>query len=239
MLYTLPYFQRPYTDSDYLSLITRKINDIDYIVYRPNHGLVHSLRQGFLVRDIVNLMKNDDIWLNSEIKSDKYFIIKLAILSSFQRSGRQSEISSSDDPDLYDKYEDTDVKNMIHSMNFNCYFSSRQEVELWSSALKWNTSTKCKKVMRISKLIKVAHLLDLRRIPNFDEDIIRYQVAELLGINPKSIIIDKLWQQSGIYLHLSGDRDLVLGKKDWSDKFFILHQDPIRLYLELKYHMLN
>ena len=47
MIYTLPYFQRPYTDSDYLSLITRKIN-------------------------------------------------------------------SSDNPDLYDKYENMDVKNMIY-----------------------------------------------------------------------------------------------------------------------------
>ncbi len=56
MIYALSYFQRPYDDSDYLSVIKKKINNKYYKVYCPNHGLAHSLRQGFLVRDIVKLI---------------------------------------------------------------------------------------------------------------------------------------------------------------------------------------
>lgn len=236
MIYSLKYFQRPYKDTDYLSIMKRTINDIDYIVYRPNHGLCHSLRQGFLVQDIVSLIKSD--WLNNEIKLDPLFIKKLAILSSFQRSGRESEISSSQNPELYDEYEDGDVKNMIFSMLNTKYFPSYKELELWSSALKWNSNNKSDKVKNIAKLIKAAHLLDLRRIPHFDEDIIRYEVSELLGITPTCDIMNKLWTQSGIYLNISGDRDLVIGKKHFSDKFFILQQDPTKLYFELRKCML-
>lgn len=240
MLYTLPYFQRPYNDSNYLSTINKTINNINYIVYRPNHGLAHSLRQGFLVRDIVTLLKHNT-WLNNEIKTDKYFVIKLAILSSFQRSGRQSEISSSQNPVLYAKYEESDVKNMIHAMSSikNSYFSSYQEINLWATALKWDSNNKCNKIINISKLIKAAHLLDLRRIPQFDEHIIRREVAELLKIKTDSIIMNKIWEQSGKYLYASGDRDLSIGKNLWSDDFFILHQNPVKLYFELRKYMLH
>ena len=93
MIYTLSYFQRPYND-DSLSVMKKKINDKYYKVYHPNHWLAHSLRQGFLIRDITKLLSIQNNWLKKEIDSDQIFLIKSAILSSFQRSGRQSEISS-------------------------------------------------------------------------------------------------------------------------------------------------
>jgi len=234
MIYAIRYFQRPYEDDEYLSVIKKKIDDKYYKVYRPNHGLAHSLRQGFLVRDIVKLIKND--WLSEEINLDKNFIIKLAILSSSQRSGRQSEVSSSENPSLYTKYENDDVNNMIYVMKNNIYF--KDEIELWSSALKWDVFNKCDKVKRISNLIKAAHLLDLRRIPGFDVDRIKYNISELLDITPNSDIMTILWNQSGKYLNISGDRDLVTNKNYWSDRFFILHQNPTKLYFTLKSMML-
>jgi hypothetical protein len=238
MIYSLPYFQRPYKDSDYLSVIKKEINGKYYTVYRPNHGLAHSLRQGFLVRDIVTLLKCEDDWLKKEISSDPYFTIKLAILSSFQRSGRQSEVSSSDNPKLYEKYENNDVDNMIHALCYdksnNKYFTNDDEIRLWASALKWNNFNKNIRIQKISKLIKAAHLLDLRRIPSFDMIRIKYEVAELLEITPNSTIMNILWDQSGKYLNVSGDRDMVVNKTFWSDRFFILHQHPKKLYFALR-----
>jgi len=239
MIYALEYFQRPYEDSDYLSIIIAKINDIYYTVYKPNHGLAHSLRQGFLVRDIIKLLTSKNLWLINEIEKDNMFPIKVAILSSFQRSGRQSEISSSSDPLLYEKYENDDIKNFSYKMSStpNPYFAN-SEINLWASALKWDCKNELHTIQEISKLIKAAHLLDLRRIPSFDPVRIKYEVSELLDITPNSDVMDILWNQSGKYLNICGDRDLVINKRDWSDRFFVLHQNPNKLYYSLRNMML-
>ena len=89
MLYAIKYFEQPYQDEQYDT--SRIINNIMYIVHRPNHGVAHSIRQGFLARDIVYLLASHNKWLLNELQSDKHFKIKLAILASFQRSGRQSD----------------------------------------------------------------------------------------------------------------------------------------------------
>ena len=79
----------------------------------------------------------------------------------------------------------------------------------------------------ISKLIKAVHLLDLRRIPSFNMKLIKFDIS---NIAPDSNILYKLWDQSGKYLDISGDRDLVINKNFWSDRFFTLHQDSKKLY---------
>lgn len=154
-------------------------------------------------------------------------MIKLAILSSFQRSGWQSEISSSSNPLLYNKYEQQDVINMQSSVDLK-YYKSINEIECWSQAIIWDNNS------IISKLIKAAHHLDLRRIPSVYETIIINNVAKLLNIQPSSCIIKKLWEQSGLYLNISGDRDLVLNKNHRCDRFYILSNSPNTLYFKLR-----
>jgi hypothetical protein len=235
MIYSLPYFQRSYKDDDYLSSISKKIDDKYYKVYRPNHGLAHSIRQGFLVRDILKLMIFENNWLQNKINEDSLFSIKLAILSSFQRSGRQSEISSSDNQLLYEQYENDDVNNMIYTMSNiqNPYFDSK-EIKLWASALKWANHNKSYEIQQISNLINAAHLLDLRRIHGFDATRIKYEISELLNITTNCNTMNLLWDQSGKYLNVCGDRDLVINKNYWSNRFFILHQNPNKLYYSLR-----
>lgn len=162
-----------------------------------------------------------------EIHNDDNFMIKLSILSSFQRSGRQSEISSSANPLLYTKYEQQDVINMQSSVDLK-YFKSINEIECWSKALIWDDNS------IISKLIKAVHHLDLRRIPSFDETIIKNNVCQLLNIQPNCCIIKKLWEQSGWDLNISGDRDLVINKDHRCDRFYILSNSPNILYFELR-----
>lgn len=240
MLYAIRYFQQPYSDKE--SVTDRIINGTKYIVNRPNHGVAHSLRQGFLVRDIVKLFIQEtqplSIWLLNELNVDQNFIIKLAILSSFQRSGRQSEVSSSHNPQLYKIYEIQDVRNMITSVDTK-YWASKEEIRLWAQALIWDNNNKSQKIINISKLIKAAHLLDLRRIPRFDETRIKNDIANLLNIKSDSYIINKLWDQSGRYLHISGDRDLSLNKTHWSNSFYILQQHPLKLYFKLRHERLK
>ena len=73
MIYSLPYFQRSYKDDDYLSSISKKINNKYYKVYLQNHELLHSIRQWFLVRDIIKLIIIENNWLQNQIDKDSFF----------------------------------------------------------------------------------------------------------------------------------------------------------------------
>ena len=115
----------------------------------------------------------------------------------------------------------------------NPYFDTK-EIKLWASSLKWDNYNKSYEIQQISKLIKAAHLLDLRRIPGFDATRIKYEISEILNITPNCNIMNLLWNQSGKYLNVCGDRDLVINKNYWSNRFFILHQNPTKLYYSLR-----
>jgi len=220
-LYSVPYFQRPYWDSEYLSTSKRLIDNKLYAIYRPNHGIAHSLRQGFLARDIVTLILQYyesplHSWIIDRLQKDRNFVTKLAILSSFQRSGRESEISESSHPALYAKYEAADQRNFIEGVDLT-YFCCRKQLRRWSRALRWGDENEIDPhVINLKLLLKAAHTLDLRRIPSFDKNRICDDVASYLGVDPNSWIIKKLWNQSGNYLKMSGDRDLELNKTEWS-----------------------
>jgi hypothetical protein len=169
-------------------------------------------------------------WVKERVCKDKDFINKLFIISSFQRSGRQSEVSSSENPALYESYQEGDRSNFIGSVD-HMYFCCDREILEWSVALRWD-STRTEYVENVSKILKVAHFLDLRRIPRFDQQRIRKEIGDILGICRWSGLIDVLWNQSGIYLQITGDRDMCDGDsgRDWKDRFFTLQQNPTLLY---------
>jgi hypothetical protein len=230
-LYAAPYFNRPYQDSDHLSMAVRCINNNKYLIYRPNHGLAHSARQGFLALEVANiLLRNPKLrlhnWICNRIKNDEKFLTKLYILSSFQRSGRQSEISSSGDPLLYASYQESDVRNFQESVDLE-YFCCKNEIAKWSQALRWGDGG-C-----LGDIIQSAHLLDLRRITKFDPIRIKNNISDILHIDVNSKEMNILWQRSGQYLAISGDRDLVSKKDFWSNRFYTLQQNPEKLYYRL------
>ena len=262
-LYSVKYFQRPYSDDEYLSESTKIVGDRKYKIYRPNHGVAHSLRQGMLARDLLHAITHFPSVSHSTF--DDKFCIKVAILASFQRSGRQSEISNTGNPELYLKYQQQDIRNFIEAVDED-YFCCENEKYRWSQALLWDLPpTEDELVIFLNKVIKVAHLLDLRRIPRFDEDRIRAEISRLLDVDPYSDLINIMWKQSGVYLYVSGDRDLVKqytpredplpfnlwnlnplmqqlpnleAKTWWSDRFYTLQQDPVYLYKLLRRHLL-
>ena len=236
-LHAARFFTQPYQDDKYLSVISRRIDGINYQAYRPNHGLCHSLRQGFLARDIIKLISITKdhpmhLWVLACLYRDKYFSQKIAILSSFQRSGRQSEVSSSQDPKLYGQYEQADCHNFICSLRGSGVYDT-EELELLSKLLVWDAQS----TRYISIIIKAAHLLDLRRIPKFSRDRITREVSELLEAATDSNFMEKLWDQSGVYLDISGDRDMMQ-RKGWADRFFTLQSQPSKLYFALRQGML-
>lgn len=239
MLYSVVYFNRPYTkQSGFKSIAKRTINGKVYIVYRINHGVAHSLRQGFLARDILLHLSrsyNNSIsnWIREQCKKDKYFHIKVAILSSFQRSGRESECSSTNNPEAYYRYEQQDIVNFLEGTD-NKYFSSEEEKELYSYSLPWSSNKSPSPFTRnLAKIIHCAHLLDLRRCCGFSKDRIFREIYELFQGEVSHETIRILWNQSAKYLAACGDTDMEC-KSVETDKFYMLHQDIRRMYIILR-----
>jgi len=222
--YAAPYFLRPYQNSP--SEITRVIDGSVRKVYRPNHSLAHSMRQGFLALDVVMCLKNSIT--KYYLQSDNLFLTKLWILSSFQRSGRESEISSSQNPTLYRSYEDADVKNFLRSAPVS-YFTSQEEMRKWSEALRWSSDT------YLAKILKVAHQLDLRRIPHFSKERILEEIKKELGLSDAAA--SWLWSRSGEYIQHTGDRSMEPKQEGWNNRFFLLHVKPQEMFdgLESRY----
>jgi len=147
-----PIFSRPYSDENCYT--SRIVNNKRIIIYRPNHGFLHSMRQALLTYNICHLLFPRYNFNHIKI---------LMFLASFQRSGRESEISSENFPDLYHAYENSDIKFFKReAAKYKYLFSSNDEINDLSLALQWKSQS------LISKIIRTAHILDLRRIPDFD-----------------------------------------------------------------------
>lgn len=237
------YFNKPYIDDNRNATVIRTINGQKYIVHRFNHGLLHSVRQGLLAVAIVNVLldeshlikKNHKLfmdWLMYKINHDLYFLYKVMLASSFQRSGRQSEITSSQNKKLYDKYEWMDTVNFQNEVyKFKGLFSSGEEMRVYRKAILWSLvgdgDMECVDLLYLRKILHAAHILDLRRIPDFDMQRIKNQTLEILFDGDKEMmyIIDILFDISGWFLKLMGERDMVFGKRVIDDKFFVLSCD--------------
>ena len=177
--------------------ISRIINKRLYIVYRPNHGLLYALRQGFLAIDIINLLAKQgsntlSSWVKYKIQTDPYFKIKVMFASSFQRSGRESEIGSSANPKLYNAYERTDAIyfQTEATKHIGTLFKDKHEVLIYKEAILWSTvdegllsEKSCQSLYFLRKILHTAHLLDLRRIPDFDIQQIKKNSMEILFEN--------------------------------------------------------
>lgn len=246
--------------------ITRNINGKTYKVFRKNHGLAHSIRQGFLAIDIITTIEertktktffNEESkkfreWITKKIHQDSLFKKKVMFATVFQRSGRESEVNSISHPLLYNSYERNDAKNFyktaIKYVGKNNLFNSLNELNVYKEAILWSTKNEGKldenineDLKYIRKILHTAHILDLRRITSFSISTIKLDVAkELFGgdiIDTKiksqyaveKAIIEFLWQCSGNYLKITGDRDGEKGKNFFSNEFFILSNNPIRL----------
>lgn len=88
----------------------RVLKKIQGEVYKPNHGLAHTLRVVRNVRDMVDWYSNENIHLDAQ--SRQYFahfntpeeIEKLEIVATFYVVGRDSEVSFRDNPEAYSRY---------------------------------------------------------------------------------------------------------------------------------------
>lgn len=245
------HFLSPYREGGYWQNAKRLIKGTLFVVPRYNHGLAHSLRQGALAKDIFKnliIMKKEyqklDLPELEEIatwalQKDQNFIFKMELASSFQRSGRQSECSSSGNIERYKRYERQDALNFRIAALSSGLFNNIEEIQIFEEAILWSNKGVLDENMIsdlkfLRRILHCAHTFDLRRIPSFNSlRICRDGMEQLLG---KSIIKtphcylleEKLWKKSGEYLKATGDRD-ILERSSLSDCFFYQTAHPMTL----------
>lgn len=218
-----PYFCEPYQRdrNDYVERMGIR-------VWRPNHCLHHSACQLFLAGAIVDMI--GDPILGGE-KS------RIEMAAAFQRSGRESEGSRESLQEVYDAYELADLRNFDTASRRLGIFSDFQR-QVYRESIRWSTADgetfPHSPVVR--DVIQAAHILHLRRMPSFDAERIKREAVEKLEnyIDDASGTVERVWDLCGRYLEATGDRDLVRGKRTFSDRFFILSNDPTLLAQTLK-----
>lgn len=253
-----PYFLASYKEGRLADRKIVHINGSSYAVERYNHGLAHGLRQGALAKDIVQLLarlkkerhvfgykESNDLltWVHEKTtgKNPNNFIKKIEMAAAFQRSGRQKECSSTNDPDNYKKYEMQDTVNFRSAASQSSLFKEDKEIPLqvFEEAILWSNKGALdenanKDLKYIRRILHAAHTLDLRRMPEFDGKRIKQDALNQLfgaAVNIPMIggykrITESLWKRSGDYLHVTGDRDLAQNRTRLHDKFFLQSNYP-------------
>ena len=213
------------------NIISRQIDGKKYQVNRKRHGLAHGMRQGFLAVDIANAFQeipNHQFtnragnkfrnWIISKLDQDPLFLQKLELVSSFQRTGRESEAGFDDYPELYKEYERHDALNFeTYAKKFvgpNSLFRDDYEVSVYKEALLHKTANEgtidakaCRDLRYLRDLMQITHMLDLRRVPSFSPDMIKSVVSSIFfgqssGLGQaENKFVENLWTRTGEYLN--------------------------------------
>lgn len=155
-----PHFDKPYKEDSNCKAVIRCSNcDSCHTIYRPNHGLLHGLRQGFLALKIIDILTREATTTSAihELNNKTDFRFRLQAIASFQRSGRLSETKRDNDADM---------------RNFLDNFPGLDE---YAICVLWDTDS-----------IIAAHHLDLRRIVHFDSSRIKHNVCKELFCNDQA-----------------------------------------------------
>lgn len=241
------------------NIIKREINGKLYQVNRKRHGLPHGMRQGFLAVDIATALKGMPFdhfssqkgkdfrdWIVNKVDHDPLFLQKLEMTAAFQRTGRESEAGFDDYPELYKNYERSDARNFeTYAKKFigrNSLFKNEFEMSVYKESLLHKTANEGKVNVKknedlqyLRDLLQITHMLDLRRVPSFSPAMIQDVVFSILFGKPvgsayrEKNFVQNLWIRTGEYLAATGDRDSALNKSNFSDRFFVLSNQPGRL----------
>ena len=250
-----PYFLSPYKDGGFWQRETRSINGTTYVVNRFNHGLAHSLRQGALSKEILEILMQmktrhgpldhpeldalaNWVCVKSQSADAKDFFHKVEFAASFQRSGRQSEGSSSQDIEKYKRYEKQDAINFRNAAHLSNLFKTEQEINIFEEAILWENKGTLSEELNpdlkyLRRILHAAHTFDLRRIPLFDAMKVRNDgIKQLLGVaDPFQETVhcrqiqNIVWNRIGEYLGATGDRDMM-HRSILDNKFFYQTANP-------------
>ncbi|MGV8948610.1 MAG: SidE phosphodiesterase domain-containing protein [Candidatus Paracaedibacter sp.] len=224
--------------------ITRNISGTEFTVPRPNHGLGHGMKQGFLAVNILDgfeyINPNDFTspgtadfiqWIQMKLKTDPYFRHKIQFTAAFQRTGRQSEADISTQFALVQEYEYKDSENFYNAakdfVGPHSLFSNEEELILYKQSILKHSKLKDaiikpdnKELQYLRKVISTSHTLDLRRLTKteFNEPtVIANATKSLFG--PETAFSDPKFKNSHIYPQFKKEGSFIKRLWEYSGKY--------------------
>lgn len=163
------HLSKPFKET-HLSSSDAELTKGKHIVYRPNHGLAHTLRVVTYLEPVIEYYKNyasEKLFRDfcSSLTNDQVLDIQTALL--FSVSGRESELSFSEAPEIYNGYREASAQQFekfAHSRNY-----STEKIKLYRDLIRFMgnplflnmASTDEQKF--IYYLMNLSHKLDLMR----------------------------------------------------------------------------
>jgi hypothetical protein len=173
------------------------------------------------------------------VKEDPLFLQKIEFIAAFLRSGRLSEATQENETEKEQfktyivreanlfEHEARKVETMPGVRLFN-----DSEIDEYKKTLLGTILTPGSDGFYLSHILKAAHLLDLRRLPDCRINEVKAGVSQqLFGAQKKpdakltkeKQIIEWLWDRSGEYLEATGDRDVVKGRFSFNEPLFCMY----------------
>lgn len=232
-----------------------------FTVNRYHHALAHGLRQGALAKDIANVMEQTNTplgkWVKAQKRQDPFFLDKLEMVATYQRTGRRSE-STRDTDEFYEDLHRSAQNFVIAARkptppNKTSMFRSNEEIAEYASAIVWQHVPKSfvrqkSSILDLPKIansidnfteneefifqiVNAAHGLDGRRITNFNPIRTRREFSDFLDLSFDSVPVEILWQREAAYLKATGDTDRGVAPVRYrhDNEFFLQAKDPQRM----------
>lgn len=229
------YYSKPYRDAPH-DFVQATIDQKAYRIFRPNHGLLHGLRKAALAINAATILSTSDSslapWIHAatdpRMKSyNQNFLQQLSFGLLMLRTGRESEKN-----DKYREYSYRSAENFAREAPKTGLFPRPKDVEDFIFAIQTvGDVAKCfdevnghyiytkahgctSDRLNLYSFMYGVHHLDLRRMVGFSKNDIFTTTAQLFGLykdgqpNINAEAIKKLWQLSGEYLRVTGDRDM-------------------------------
>lgn len=194
-------------------------------VYRPNHGLAHSIRKAIHLNSIFPMYTacglptifpvNGVTW---QLERDLIYL-KLALL--FSVTGRESEISHVDNEKLYDSYRKASADNFERWVNANLAYPNRDKIKEFKAVIytpHYSSSKPYYDAMR--SLFRICHQVDLLRCYNHDEwKNVLSVIAKSLRISSNHQFISQIEGYSLRCLRATGDQVFSMGERYNFERF--------------------
>jgi hypothetical protein len=250
-------YNKPYKDQPEKK-VKRVIHNKEYVVYRPNHGLAHGLRQALYVKDIVKELRdplnthNLALWVQK--KSDEDFeklTKKLALAALYYRVGRENEYSNSRGTEKMKARFEENMRNGAQLFKKAAQslelFDNEEEIQDFMNAFyhyeyKNKKEEMPKKSKPIDRILYAAHILDVRRVAVSWNNISARpkrikEIARLLGLSEEKIQI--LDNKVAKYLEATGDRDGWQERGRYAHRFMLQANDPEMMMRKIKVSILE
>jgi hypothetical protein len=217
-----PFYNRPYPNDP-----GNLVQEGDMIVYRPNHGIAHSVRKAAVTQDLLALLLANpnggemQAWLKTKVAADPTYHQKLALIALLSRSGRFDESDAIPAATrLAEMQAGADnFKTVVSEVGAPTFMGTELNDFAQAIILDGGSSANVDQD-HLSRFLRSCHDIELIRLDMQQGPNIQALVPEVTQAN-----LDELYRREALYLTATGD----VGDEQYQDPFYELSTHPSEL----------